>query len=58
MVAGQTGTVFIGRGALVTNRHTDSIRVEDPVPGAFKTDLSVPIPGLATKVRGFGVVGS
>lgn len=43
-----------GRGimtqATVTDRHADSIRVEDPVFGAFQTNLIVPVPFGTAKI--------
>ena len=36
--------------------NANSVRVENPIPGALEAQLIVPIPGFAARVSGLGVV--
>jgi len=44
-------------GALIRNGYTDAIRVLEPVVGASKAYLSIPVPDTTSKIRRSGVVG-
>ncbi len=54
--AGEASTTVIVRGALIGDRHADLISIENPVLGAGKADLIVPVPGSASGIGGLGVV--
>lgn len=50
LVATEASASFIKGVALIGNRHTDVVAVEDPVVGALKTSLLVPVPGGASDI--------
>lgn len=55
-VARGTVAVFSVSSALIGNRDALSIGIENPVIGAGETDLVVPVPSTAAKLRRLGVV--
>ena len=52
-----TVTVFSMSGALVRDGNASSLSVEDPLVGAGKADLVVPVPGGASEILGVHGVG-
>ena len=56
MVACETNSSFVVSFALVRNGDTDFISIEDPMFGASKANLVVPIPRGTSEVGGLGVI--
>ena len=57
LVASGTVTVLGVRGALVSNGNASTVGILEPVLGAGKADLIVPVPSGTSEVGRSGVVG-
>ncbi len=50
LITGNARSVVVEGGALVGDGDADSVAVEDPIVGALKADLFVPVPRSAADV--------